>query len=137
MKPCLKPLNCACLLVAANLASAWAEGLPTRPVADEFQTALGRLAELTVTPPEALDFAPQQARFVRVVIHQTSGGQPGIDELEIFGPDRKENLALAKRGAVASASSLLPGHAIHQIEHLNDGLYGNDHSWIVATSGQE
>ena len=138
MKPWLKRLSCVCLLVAANLASAWAEGLPTRPVADEFQAALGRLSELTVTPPEALDFAPQQARFVRVVIHQTSGNsQPGIDELEIFGPDGKENLALAKRGAVASASSLLPGYPIHQIKHLNDGLYGNDHSWIAATSGQE
>ena len=137
MKPSLKQLSCVGLLVAVNLASAWAENLPQRPVADEFQAALGRLAELTVTPPEALDFAPQQTRFVRVVIHQTSGGQPGIDELEIFGPDGKENLALAKRGAVASASSLLPGYPIHQIKHLNDGLYGNDHSWIAATSGQE
>ena len=138
MKPCLKRLSCVCLLVAANLASARAENLPQRPVADEFQAALGRLSEMNVTPPDALDFAPQQARFVRVVIQQTSGNsQPGIDELEIFGPDGKENLALAKRGAVASASSLLPGYPIHQIKHLNDGLYGNDHSWIAATRGQE
>lgn len=133
----MKPLSCVCLLVLANLASIQAENLPQRPVADECQAALSRLSKLTVTPPEALDFAPKQARFVRLVIHQTSGGQPGIDELEIFGPDSKENLALAKRGAVANASSLLPGYPIHQIEHLNDGLYGNDHSWIAASRGRE
>ena len=133
----MKPLICMCLLVAANLASARAENLPQRPVTDELQAALDRLSELTITPPEALDFAPKQARFVRLLIHQTSSAQPGIDELEIFGPDGKENLALAKRGAVATASSLLSGYPIHQIEHLNDGLYGNDHSWIAGSRGQE
>jgi len=109
-----------------------------RPVADEFQQTLARISALSVRTPEALNFPAQTARFVRVAIHETSGGsQPGIDELEIFGPDGKENLALAKRGAVASASSLLPGYAIHQVKHLNDGLYGNDHSWIAATGGSE
>ena len=55
--------------------------------------------------------------------------------MEVFGPDNAENLALASRGALASASSLLPGHAIHQVAHLNDGQYGNSHSWIAATAG--
>ena len=32
---------------------------------------------------------------------------------------------------------LLPGYAIHAVAHLNDGLYGNDHSWIAATAGEE
>jgi len=41
------------------------------------------------------------------------------------------NLALAK-GAVAAASSCLPGHAIHRTEHLNDGRTGNAHSWIAG-----
>ena len=41
------------------------------------------------------------------------------------------NLALGPK-AKAAASSLLPGHAIHQIGHLNDGLAGNSHSWISA-----
>jgi hypothetical protein len=108
-------------------------------VADEFQAALARISAATAAkPPEAIEFPPHQARFVRVAIHETSGSaQPGIDELEIYGPEGKENLALAERGAVASASSLLPGYPIHQIKHLNDGLYGNDHSWIAATSGLE
>ena len=85
----------------------------------------------------AVAFPPAQARFVRVVILAGVAGQPCIDELEVFGPDGKENLALAARGAKASASSCLPGYAIHQVAHLNDGRYGNDHSWIAATSGRE
>lgn len=32
--------------------------------------------------------------------------------------------------ARARASSLLPGYAIHRVEHLNDGWYGNAASWI-------
>ena len=41
-----------------------------------------------------------------------------------------ENLALRPQ-AKASASGTLPGHAIHRVEHLNDGLLGNEHSWIA------
>lgn len=77
-------------------------------------------------------FPDQRARFVRVVIRQSSASQPCIDELEVYGPDGKLNLALAQNGATATASSCLPGYAIHRIAHLNDGLYGNDHSWIAA-----
>jgi hypothetical protein len=109
-----------------------------RLVADEFQEKLARISARGIKPPKAVDFPPQEARFVRVAIHETNGSsQPGIDELEIYGPDGKENLALAERGAVASASSVLPGYEIHQIKHTNDGLYGNDHSWISATSESE
>ncbi|MEZ0276074.1 MAG: DUF1553 domain-containing protein, partial [Roseimicrobium sp.] len=36
----------------------------------------------------------------------------------------------------ATASSTLPGYAIHQIAHINDGLYGNDHSWISDENGK-
>lgn len=41
------------------------------------------------------------------------------------------NLALLP-AARASASSCLPGHAIHKVEHLNDGWYNNPASWISA-----
>ncbi len=41
------------------------------------------------------------------------------------------NLALLPE-ARAEASSLLPGFAIHRVEHLNDGWYGNSASWISA-----
>jgi len=57
-----------------------------------------------------------------------------IDELEVLGvamPD--DNLALA---GTAHASSIYAGgtNPSHQIDHLNDGLYGNDNSWLSATS---
>lgn len=72
------------------------------------------------------------ARFVRMVIIAGSSGQPCIDELEVYGPEGKTNLALASNGAKATASSCLSGYDIHKIAHLNDGQYGNSHSWIAA-----
>jgi hypothetical protein len=104
-------------------------------------------AAAPVVQPITLALSPQQAnaitfpsarsRFVRVLIFASRGGESCIDELEIYGPDGKQNIALAAAGAKASASSCLPGYAIHQITHLNDGRYGNDHSWIAATTGRE
>lgn len=79
-----------------------------------------------------ISFAPQSARFVRVAISATSGGQPCLDELEVYGADGKTNLALASAGAKAAASSCLAGYAYHAIANLNDGRYGNKQSWIAA-----
>ncbi|QNN22847.1 hypothetical protein HED60_11405 [Planctomycetales bacterium ZRK34] len=73
---------------------------------------------------------PAEARFVQLVIHQSQGA-PAIDELELYGPDAALNLARLD-GVVIRASSLIKGYAIHRIEHLNDGAYGNDHSWVAA-----
>ena len=87
--------------------------------------------------PNALTFPPQPAKFVRFLIHATSSGQPCIDELEIYGPDNTTNLALSARGAKAAVSSSLAGYSIHQAAHLNDGLYGNDHSWVAASAQDE
>ena len=91
---------------------------------------------LSPSQPNDIGFAPQSAKFVRVVLRH-SQGEPCLDELELYGPDSGTNLALASNGAKASASSLLPGYAIHQVAHLNDGLYGNSHSWIAAGSRNE
>ena len=87
--------------------------------------------------PNEVAFPAQQARFVRFVIHASSSSQPCIDELEVYGPDGDRNLALDTCGAKATASSYLPGHPIHQIAHLNDGVYGNRHSWIAAGMAEE
>jgi len=87
--------------------------------------------------PYAVSFAAQPARFVRVVILRSFRGQPCIDELEIYGPGGAKNLALAASGARATASSCLPGYDIHKIVHLNDGRYGNSHSWIAASATNE
>ena len=101
-------------------------GLPAYAASLPFSPAL----------PNEIAFDSQAAKFVRVVLAQ-SQGEPCLDELEVYGPNSENNLALAANGAKAGASSLLPGHAIHQIAHLNDGLYGNDHSWIAAGSRNE
>jgi hypothetical protein len=87
--------------------------------------------------PNEVTFPPTEARFVRFLIHESAGGQPCLDELEVYGPEGGANLALAGAGAKASASSCLAGYAIHQIAHLNDGLYGNSHSWIAASASEE
>ena len=82
------------------------------------------------------EFAPSLARYVRFTILATNNGaEPCLDELQVFGADPSRNLALAVDGARATASSLLPGYEIHQIDHLNDGVLGNDHSWISNTPG--
>lgn len=77
-------------------------------------------------------FSPQQAKFIRFVIEATNTGQPCVDEFEIFS--NGENIALAKRGAKATASGSLAGYPVHKLEHINDGLYSNNHSWISDSS---
>ncbi|MFP6753128.1 MAG: DUF1553 domain-containing protein, partial [Pirellulaceae bacterium] len=92
--------------------------LPPHPV---FRTAVNALHNVEVFPPLL-------SRFVRFTIHDTNSSHPGIDELEIFSD--KENIALASRGTRATASSTLPNYPIHKLEHINDGKFGNSHSWI-------
>ena len=99
--------------------------------------AAGALAAIQPDQPNAITFPATEARFVRFWIHESSQGQPCIDELEVYGPGSDVNLALASTGAKATASSCLPGYAIHQVVHLNDGLYGNSHSWIAAGDAEE
>lgn len=77
---------------------------------------------------------PVEAKFIRFTILAASSGEPGIDELEVWAGDR--NVALSSHGTKATASSTLPGHEIHQLEHLNDGHYGNRRSWISNEPGR-
>jgi putative heme-binding domain-containing protein len=78
-------------------------------------------------------FVPTEAKYVRVDVLESSIGQPCIDEVEVFSGDSPKNFALHSNGAKATASSLLKGfEEKHQIEFLNDGKYGNGHSWIPA-----
>jgi len=79
-------------------------------------------------------FPAAPARFVRFTITTTRDNtEPCLDELQVFGPAGPRNLALALQGAKATASSLLPGFAVHTVDHLNDGKFGNEFSWISAT----
>ena len=82
-------------------------------------------------------FAPTLASFLRFTIDQTDAGvEPCLDELEAFtAEEAPRNVALAESGAKATASSTLAGFSIHKLEHINDGKYGNDWSWISNERG--
>ncbi len=80
--------------------------------------------------------APVTLTAVRFIIGATSGGEPCLDELEVFSADEpSRNLALASAGAAAEAGSSYAGNEFHRLEHLIDGRYGNRHSWISAEPG--
>jgi mono/diheme cytochrome c family protein len=81
-------------------------------------------------------FGAVEARVIRFTIDATNNGiEPCIDELEIYAEDGR-NVALVSAGAIARASGTFPGAAIHKLEHINDGRYGNSHSWISNERGQ-
>lgn len=79
-------------------------------------------------------FAPVEAKFVRFTILAATGGEPCIDELEVWATDR--NVALATNRTKATASGSLAGYEIHKLEHVNDGKAGNSRSWISSESGR-
>lgn len=99
--------------------------------------AVGALREPVHPRRNVEEFAPVDARFVRFMVKATNRGEPCLDELEVYTQDESlGNVALAMNGARATASGLLPGYAIHQVEGINDGRYGNSRSWIAdRTSG--
>jgi Protein of unknown function (DUF1553)/Protein of unknown function (DUF1549)/Planctomycete cytochrome C len=76
-------------------------------------------------------FAAVRASSVRFTIFRSGQSQPCIDEWEVLD-SQGNNVALASLGSVAKASSTLPGYAIHQLEHINDGKSGNEYSWISS-----
>ena len=78
------------------------------------------------------EFAPVEAKFVRFTVRATNRGEPCLDELEVYAADGEpRNVALAANGARATASGSLRGYAIHVLEGVNDGRYGNGRSWIA------
>ena len=80
-------------------------------------------------------FSPVSAKFVRFNVTQTSSVEPCLDEIEIFS-ETGENVALASTGAEASSSGDYPNNPKHQLSHINDGKFGNDHSWISNQLGK-
>lgn len=82
-----------------------------------------------------IEFAPVDARFVRLNLSQSSSGEGiALDEVEVFAPGKTDNLALAASGAKATASSCVANDARHKVEHLNDGLYRDEHGWRAAST---
>lgn len=77
-----------------------------------------------------------EARYVRFTIEATNTFEPCIDELEIWTAGEESlNVALATAGARVTSSGSYTGNPNHQLEHINDGQYGNSRSWISNTAG--
>lgn len=86
-------------------------------------------------------FEPVRATGVRFVIEATNNGNnPCIDELEVYTAATQDaspvNVARDTRGARVTSSGSYAGNPIHQLPHLNDGRYGNSHSWIGDQPGR-
>lgn len=111
-----------------------ADALLFEVVKDDAALALPHLRAPVTHAANTETFAPLDAKFVRFSITNTNSAEPCLDELEVFSGER--NVALAKNGAKAAASGTLPGYAIHQLQHINDGRYGNSHSWISNEAGK-
>ena len=54
---------------------------------------------------------------------------------QVGGAMNAGNVALVSSGATAFARNVIAGYTQHTIAHLNDGLYGNDHSWLAGSAG--
>jgi mono/diheme cytochrome c family protein len=105
-------------------------------------------------------FAPVLARFVRFSISETNQSEPCLDELEIWATaapvgatptstndtaaaqptalhgGELRNVGLAQLGAKATSSGDYPDRSKHRLEQVNDGLVGNDFSWISNEAGK-
>ncbi len=120
-----------------------------RELDEKIRVAEAGLTRFTAPPPVALrsatprppvnarenteSFAPVEARFIRFTIRASTGGEPCLDELEVWSGDR--NVALASLGTRPLASGTLSGYDIHKLEHINDGRKGNTRSWISNEDG--
>ena len=87
-------------------------------------------------------FPPRDAKFIRFTIHDSNQHptlgliEPCVDEFEIFSDEaRPRNVALASNLTKVTASgSRTSDH--HRLEHINDGKYGNSHSWMSDEPGR-
>ncbi len=70
---------------------------------------------------------PTLAKFVRFTILESNASEPCIDELQVFAGDL--NVALSDAGTIATSSGDFE-HPYHKLEHINDGQFGNQRSWI-------
>lgn len=81
------------------------------------------------------NFPPAKAKYIRFEVFRTNGGEPCIDELEVFSHQDRKNVALASSGSKVRSSGDYQNNPKHKLEHLNDGKYGNDFSWISNQKG--
>ena len=81
-------------------------------------------------------FKPVKSRFIRFTTLATSNNnryEPCLDELEIYATGNSaKNIAWAENGTKATSSGEYGPSERHRLEHINDGKYGNEHSWIAS-----
>jgi hypothetical protein len=105
--------------------------------ATEQAVSLPRMRPAVTSKVNVEKFAETEAKRVRFTIDETNNGiEPCIDELEIFEAPTGENVALASAGAKATSGGDYRPTPRHRLEHINDGQYGNEHSWIAKTNGK-
>ena len=75
---------------------------------------------------------PVLARRLRFTILETNAYEPCIDEFEVFDADGR-NVALASAGTKPTSLGNRVTAGVHELEHVNDGQYGNGRSWMAAT----
>ena len=99
---------------------------PTRPPALRHSVRFTRNVE---------SLSPEKVRFVRFTTEATTNGsEPCIDELELWTTgEEPRNAAL---GAKLTSSGNYANNPKHKLVHLNDGIYGNDRSWISNQKGK-
>ena len=99
-----------------------AEAVPLRPTAG-------------AGPINTDRFAPVRAKRLRFSILATNSLEPCLDELEVFDTAGR-NIALASVGTkVATSGSIIVADR-HEPGFVNDGLYGNERSWLGDESGR-
>lgn len=84
-------------------------------------------------------FSATMAKRLRFTVRATTGGEPCIDELEVYAAaDLTQNVALASFGTQVQASSVYANSTspLHKLEHINDGKHGNARSWISGEAGR-
>jgi Protein of unknown function (DUF1553)/Protein of unknown function (DUF1549) len=114
--------------------------LGSRPWNRTDEAASGASRDAVIAARNVDRFDPIVASAIRFVVTATSDAEPCLDELEVFAVEaesneagsQRRNIALASAGAIVRASSVYAGNPRHKLEHLNDGRYGNDFSWIAA-----
>ena len=80
-------------------------------------------------------FAPVKAKRLRFTIRETNNLEPCIDELEVFDTEAR-NVALASAGTTVTSSGDTVVADRHELRQINDGRYGNSHSWMSNEKGQ-
>ena len=108
--------------LAPERLSVVAEAVPLRPTAG-------------AGPVNTDRFAPVRAKRLRFSILATNSLEPCLDELEVFDPTGR-NVALASLGTKVATSGNVIVADRHEPGFINDGLYGNERSWLGDESGR-